>query len=1214
MDDVQQCVIEIHAAKGLQNTQFVGSMSPYVVLTPLPSETSMARSSRVDQGGSDPSWNKGVGAQLLLTLRKDDKVVLCRIYNTGILKDELIGTVEIGVEDIVGSRDWHEVDTGGFLECTKASWVLYQANPLSRVGKSEGTGGNTEAGSIAYSGRAAAIEMVSATALTDSSWFGLFMMAPFVVLTAWPSCSCTVRTHYAAKGGKSPRWTRKLSNQLFLSLAPGDSAIKVEVFNANNVLPDDLLGSVEVTLPPTVEQGLELQQQQQKLSWHELKQGGQIQLSLCHINRTLNPLYLMQASKPQGRMKSRKLVVVPYMVLGVKKKDVSAGSGNGPYLMAAMIPVRHEGAVACQRTHCPLAVDDPMAEQTVLIKATEVARAHEEMRRPTDENGGVNGGATSRGGRSTKAQDDAKKKLEAKRRSFTEPSKSKGLAFSWSKKAAAQTEAGASDGAEAVVRPPPLPVTSLATMKMPISEHHTAVLLELKSEGLLMDTPIVSFIIELDALEQRGSVHNFQGAKEAAACPLALAISEYKTKSGALLLLAAYFEEGEMEYEEEVERIAKAEAAEAAAEEARREGEARAKGEVDAARKEVTCLKITGALKNAAAHTRAEQEQQKLIGEAKATAAQEIQRAKVAAEQVELAAGEVERKVEVEKKAAEEEMEKMRSEAEEMKNEAERNKKQARIHLQSAAMAASEAEREASSKAAQHAQELDQQREMIIAKAEIEAREMVSRALRRKEMADKAMAVPKKWTAEQVDEDFKGWIEAQIPTEGAKGGGCFMQIEKLGYDELDSLQDLVNTDDEGVLVTKFGITAEQAGGLAKGLKALKTQGYMEIMPGGSEQKTATSTAGGGGGGSQAVPLKDIEEYQKYFKMLKMGLPKGAAQQQMVKDGKDPAILDLDPEKPLATAAAKPKETGPLLKDVEEYQKYFKMLKMGLPKGAAQQQMVKDGKDPAILDLDPEKPLPAEFCESQEPTSPGGGLGFLRELKKSGGGGGGGSPMGGLLGGLGGVKLKSVKREDPRERSASASEEGDDMNDVVSMIKNGGIKLKKVDRSNPPARERAASGDANPTDIVSMIKNGGIKLKKVDRSARPVKDHRRVQSEPMDMMSQLRNKLKSRSPEIEAGRNLLAGNLTRPIDESVPEGDEPVPEPVVQPVVYEMPSPSHSFALLTDPAGPPPGVNPLQKDEWLLDEDFEKIFGVERVEFMKIPKWKRDQRKRDAGLW
>ena len=47
------------------------------------------------------------------------------------------------------------------------------------------------------------------------------------------------------------------------------------------------------------------------------------------------------------------------------------------------------------------------------------------------------------------------------------------------------------------------------------------------------------------------------------------------------------------------------------------------------------------------------------------------------------------------------------------------------------------------------------------------------------------------------------------------------------------------------------------------------------------------------------PLKDDPKYSKYFRMLKMGLPKGAVAQAMTKDGLDAAVLDMDPNKPVA---------------------------------------------------------------------------------------------------------------------------------------------------------------------------------------------------------------------------------------------------------------------------------------------------------------------------
>merc|ERR1711966_446215 len=111
------------------------------------------------------------------------------------------------------------------------------------------------------------------------------------------------------------------------------------------------------------------------------------------------------------------------------------------------------------------------------------------------------------------------------------------------------------------------------------------------------------------------------------------------------------------------------------------------------------------------------------------------------------------------------------------------------------------------------------------------------------------------------------------------------------------------------------------------------------------------------------PLKEDPTYTKYFKMFKMGLPVGAVKNAMQRDGLDPSIMDLDPEKSVAIQLKveinKEEELvdcGPPLKEDETYIKYFKMLKMGLPVGAVKNALQRDGHDPSILDLDPDKSL------------------------------------------------------------------------------------------------------------------------------------------------------------------------------------------------------------------------------------------------------------------
>jgi hypothetical protein len=58
--------------------------------------------------------------------------------------------------------------------------------------------------------------------------------------------------------------------------------------------------------------------------------------------------------------------------------------------------------------------------------------------------------------------------------------------------------------------------------------------------------------------------------------------------------------------------------------------------------------------------------------------------------------------------------------------------------------------------------------------------------------------------------------------------------------------------------------------------------------------------------------------------LLQGLPKGAVQNAMQRDGLDPTIMDLDPDKSV-TSQLKKDDSGPPLKEDPKYQKYFKVM-------------------------------------------------------------------------------------------------------------------------------------------------------------------------------------------------------------------------------------------------------------------------------------------------
>ena len=58
----------------------------------------------------------------------------------------------------------------------------------------------------------------------------------------------------------------------------------------------------------------------------------------------------------------------------------------------------------------------------------------------------------------------------------------------------------------------------------------------------------------------------------------------------------------------------------------------------------------------------------------------------------------------------------------------------------------------------------------------------------------------------------------------------------------------------------------------------------------------------GGGEAGGPPLKDDPNFANFFKMLKIGLPRGIVEIKMRTEGADPAVLDMDPTKPLLTVS------------------------------------------------------------------------------------------------------------------------------------------------------------------------------------------------------------------------------------------------------------------------------------------------------------------------
>lgn len=77
--------------------------------------------------------------------------------------------------------------------------------------------------------------------------------------------------------------------------------------------------------------------------------------------------------------------------------------------------------------------------------------------------------------------------------------------------------------------------------------------------------------------------------------------------------------------------------------------------------------------------------------------------------------------------------------------------------------------------------------------------------------------------------------------------------------------------------------------------------------------------------------------------------------------------------------------------------------------------------------------------------------------------------------------------------------------------------------------------------------------------------------------------------------------------------EPPAEPAAEPVAPAAASPgtTYSYEQLKSPTA---GVDPTRKEEYLDDSEFLELFGVDKVSFAALPKWKKDTQKKKLGLF
>jgi hypothetical protein len=110
-------------------------------------------------------------------------------------------------------------------------------------------------------------------------------------------------------------------------------------------------------------------------------------------------------------------------------------------------------------------------------------------------------------------------------------------------------------------------------------------------------------------------------------------------------------------------------------------------------------------------------------------------------------------------------------------------------------------------------------------------------------------------------------------------------------------------------------------------------------------------------------VKDIPEFSSYFTQLKSGIPKSALVDKIIASGvldnADTAnsVLSLDPEKPLPGDFKQKFNILVTMATHPKYEKFYKMLKVGISKDVVKAKMADSGLDPTVLEKDPDAPVP-----------------------------------------------------------------------------------------------------------------------------------------------------------------------------------------------------------------------------------------------------------------
>jgi Ca2+-dependent lipid-binding protein len=285
----------VESASSLQSVAYWGKQDPYVSASTGPDRAITKRTAAHKEGDTDPKWDHTLRNHMVLDLTQEATCseLVVELFAEGVASDDLIGSTTLELPEgwtsfLEGAAVTKElkIDTGGTLKLkfyfeiskfkTNARSVLAAAAMKVRMGGGL-KGPDKELQKLpVIQARRLCFTIRSCGQLQDVQ--SLSAQDPYVVAFLMPQKAETQRTSAVAAGGTDPKWGASegegVLEELMLAWPEGDSSsMLLEVWNENEVLEDDFIGSTMVRLVGDVSEAGSTKK-------YELNTGGWVEMTM----------------------------------------------------------------------------------------------------------------------------------------------------------------------------------------------------------------------------------------------------------------------------------------------------------------------------------------------------------------------------------------------------------------------------------------------------------------------------------------------------------------------------------------------------------------------------------------------------------------------------------------------------------------------------------------------------------------------------------------------------------------------------------------------------------------------------------------------------------------------------------------------------------------------------------------------------------------------